>query len=153
MSDDSFVQLSGSQRGPLAGVEPAGAIDGSERIELTIVTRRRAELPLDDAGVPVRLSRAELERSYGADPAEIELVADSLSRLGLEVTGRDAGSRRITVAGPVSALSAAFGAELSMVTSLIPGGSQRVAHRYREGALQIPAELDGIVVAVLGLDD
>ena len=153
MSDDSFVQLSGSQRGPLADVEPAGAIDGSERIELTIVTRRRAELPLDDAGVPVRLSRAELERSYGADPAEIELVADSLSGLGLEVTGRDAGSRRITVAGPVSALSAAFGAELSMVTSAIPGGSQRVAHRYREGALQIPAELDGIVIAVLGLDN
>ena len=57
MSDDSFVQLSGSQRGPLADVEPAGAIDGSERIELTIVTRRRAELPLDAAGVPVRLTR------------------------------------------------------------------------------------------------
>jgi kumamolisin len=153
MSDDSFVQLSGSQRGPLAGVEPAGAIDGSERIELTIVTRRRAELPLDDAGVPVRLTRRELQHSYGADPADLELVADTLSGLGLEVTGRDAGSRRITVAGPVSALSATFGAELSMVTSPIPGGSQRVAHRYREGALQIPAELDGIVVAVLGLDN
>ena len=153
MSDDSFVQLSGSQRGPLAGVEPAGAIDGSERIELTIVTRRRAELPLDDAGVPVRLTRRALQHSYGADPADLELVAATLSGLGLEVTGQDAGSRRITVAGPVSALSATFGAELSMVTSPIPGGSQRVAHRYREGALQIPAELDGIVVAVLGLDD
>ena len=153
MSDDSFVQLSGSQRGPLAGVEPAGAIDGSERIELTIVTRRRAELPLDDAGVPVRLTRRELQHSYGADPADLELVAATLSGLGLEVTGQDAGSRRITVAGPVSALSATFGAELSMVTSPIPGGSQRVAHRYREGALQIPAELDGIVVAVLGLDN
>src|ERR1700723_689741 len=67
MSDDSFVQLSGSQRGPLADVEPAGGIDGSERIELTIVTRRRAELPLDDAGVPVRLTRRELQHTYGAD--------------------------------------------------------------------------------------
>jgi hypothetical protein len=91
MSDDSFVQLSGSQRGPLADVEPAGAIDGSERIELTIVTRRRAELPLDDAGVPVRLTRRELQHSYGADPADLELVADTLSGLGLEVTDRDAG--------------------------------------------------------------
>jgi kumamolisin len=153
MSDDSFVQLSGSQRGPLAGVEPAGAIDGSERIELTIVTRRRAELPLDDAGVPVRLTRRELQHSYGADPADLELVADTLSGLGLEVTGQDAGSRRITVAGTVSALASTFGAELSMVTSPFPGGSERVAHRYREGALQIPAELDGIVVAVVGLDN
>jgi kumamolisin len=153
MSDGSFVQLSGSQRGSLAGAEPAGTIDGSERIELTIVTRRRAELPLDDSGVPVRLTRTELERGYGTDPAELELVADTLSGLGLEVTGRHAGTRRVTVAGTVSALSAAFGAELSMVTSPVPGGSQRVAHRYREGALQIPAELDGIVVAVLGLDN
>ena len=153
MSDDSFVQLSGSQRGPLADVEPAGAIDGSERIELTIVTRRRAELPLDAAGVPVRLTRRELQHSYGADPADLELVADTLSGLGLEVTGQDAGSRRVTVAGTVSALAATFGAELSMVTSPFPGGSERVAHRYREGTLQIPAELDGIVAAVVGLDN
>jgi kumamolisin len=153
MSDDSFVQLSGSQRGPLADVESAGAIDGSERIELTIVTRRRAELPLDAAGVPVRLTRRELQDNYGADPAELELVADTLSGLGLEVTGRDAGSRRVTVAGTVSALADIFGAELSMVTSPFPGGSERVAHRYREDTLQIPAELGGIVVAVLGLDN
>ena len=153
MSDESFVQLSASQRGPLADVEPAGAIDGSERIELTIVTRRRAELPVDAAGVPVRLTRRELQHSYGADPADLELVADTLSGLGLEVTGQDAGSRRVTVAGTVSALAATFGAELSMVTSPFPGGSERVAHRYREGTLQIPAELDGIVVAVVGLDN
>jgi kumamolisin len=149
---DSFVPLSGSERGPLAGVEAAGPVNGSERIEVTIVTRRRAELPRGDTGVPVRLTRTELERRYGADPVELELVATTLSGLGLEVTGRDAGSRRITVAGTISALAAAFGAQLSMVTSPAPDGS-RVAHRYREGTLQIPADLDGIVVAVLGLDD
>ncbi len=153
MTDDSFVQLSDSLRGPLTDVEPAGAIDGSQRIELTIVTRRRAELPVDAAGVPVRLSRRELQDRYGADPADLELVTGTLSGLGLEVTGQDAGSRRITVAGTVSALAATFGAELSMVTSPFPGGSQRLAHRYREGTLQIPAGLDGIVVAVLGLDN
>jgi kumamolisin len=152
MTNDSFVQLSGSQRGPLADVEPGGAIDGSERIELTVVTRRRAELPLDAAGVPVRLTKAELEHRYGADPADLELVAGTLSGLGLEVTAQDAGSRRTTVAGTVSALAATFGAELSMVTSPIPGGSQRVTHRYRVGVLRLPAELDGVVVAVLGLD-
>jgi kumamolisin len=153
MTDDSFVQLSGSERGPLADVEPAGAIDGSERIELTVLARRRAELPVDAAGVPARLTRHELEHHYGADPADLELVAGTLSGLGLEVTGQDAGSRRITVAGTVAALAATFGAELSMVTSPVPGGSQRVRHRYRQGALRIPAELDGIVVAVLGLDN
>ena len=80
-------------------------------------------------------------------------MASTLSRLGLEVTSRDAGSRRVTAAGTLSALSAAFGAELSLVTSPAPDGRGRVTHRYREGALRIPAELDGIVVAVLGLDN
>ena len=41
----------------------------------------------------------------------------------------------------------------SLVSSPDPGRPQRVTHRYREGALRIPAELDGIVVAVLGLDN
>jgi kumamolisin len=152
MTEASFVLLPASERTALPDVEPAGALDGAERAELTVVLRRRAELPLDAAGVPVRLSKDELERRYGADQADAELVAAALAALGLEVTGLDAGSRRVTVAGPVSALSDTFGAELSLVTSAIPGGSQRVTHRYRVGELQLPAELSGAVVAVLGLD-
>jgi kumamolisin len=152
MAGRSFVQLPASERGPLPGAEPAGPVDGSQRAEITLILRRRAELPLDASGAPVRLTRAELEQRYGADPADAELVAGTLSGLGLEVTGQDAGSRRVTVAGTLSALAAAFGAELSLMTSQVPGSSQRVTHRYREGALQLPAELGGVVVAVLGLD-
>jgi kumamolisin len=39
------------------------------------------------------------------------------------------------------------------VTSPHPDGSGDVEHRYRTGALSIPARLSGIVTAVLGLDD
>jgi kumamolisin len=153
MTDDSFVLLPGSERGPLPGAVRVGAIDGSERIEVTLVIRRRAEIPLDALGVPVRRTKAEFERRHGADPADLSLVASTLSRFGLEVTGQDAGTRRGTVAGTVSALAAAFGAELSLVTSPDPVGGGSLTHRYREGSLRIPAELDGIVVAVLGLDN
>ncbi len=153
MPDESFVRLPGSERGPLPGTEPAGAIDGSERIEVTVVTRRRAELRLDASGAPVRITREELDRRYGTDPADLDLVAGTLSGLGLEVTGQDAGSRRVFVAGTVSALAAAFGTELTRVTSPALNGPGRVTHRYREGSLQVPADLDGIVVAVLGLDN
>jgi kumamolisin len=152
MTDHSFVPLPGSERGPLPGAEPAGAVEASERIEVTLVTRRRAELLRDASGAPVRMSLAELEQRHGTDPADLELVAGTLAGFGLEVTSQDAGSRRITVAGPASAMTAAFGAQLSMVSSPVPGGPGRVTHRYREGALRIPAELDGVVVAVLGLD-
>ena len=153
MTDESFVLLPGSERGTLPGAEPTGTVDASERIEVTLVTRRRAELRRDASGAPVRLSRAELEQRHGTDPADLDLVASTLARFGLEVTSRDPGSRRLTVAGPASAMTAAFGAELSLVSSPVPGRARQVTHRYRQGALRIPAELDGIVVAVLGLDN
>jgi kumamolisin len=153
MPDESFVPLPGSGRRALPDAEPSGAVDGSERIELTVITRRRAELRLDASGAPVRISRDDLERQHGADPADLDLVAGTLSRLGLEVTGQDAGGRRVVVTGTVSALAAVFGAELAQVTSPALGDGGRATHRYRVGSLQVPAELDGVVVAVLGLDN
>jgi kumamolisin len=153
MPDESFVRLPGSERSPLPAAESAGPVDGSERIEITLVTRRRAELPRTASGAPVRMTREELEQGYGTDPADLDLVASTMSRFGLELTGQYAGSRRVTVAGTAADLAATFGAELSLVTSPAPDGRGQVTHRYREGSLQVPAELAGIVLAVLGLDN
>lgn len=147
-----FVTLPGSERRPQPGSELVGPVDETERIEVTVVLRRRAALRRDALGVPVRVSRDELQGQHGADPADVELLTDSLSRLGLEVTSQDAGSRRVTAAGNAATVSAAFGTSLSVVTSPSPTGAGRVTHRAREGALLIPAELDGVVLAVLGLD-
>jgi kumamolisin len=155
MTEASFVPLPGSERSPLPAAELAGRLDGSERIEITLVTRRMAELPRTAGGAPARLSGADLRGHHGSDPAEQELVATALTGLGLglQVTSRDPGSRRMTVAGPVSAMEQAFGATLRAVTSTGAGQSRPVPHRYREGSLQVPAELDGILLAVLGLDN
>jgi len=153
MPDESFVPLTGSVRRPLPAAEPAGPVDESELISITVVVRRRAELPRAASGAIVRISREELDLQYGAGQADLNLVTVTLARFGLDTTGQDAGSRRVTLVGSVAALSAAFGAELSRVTSPAPGGRGQVTHRYRVGGLQIPAELDGIVEAVLGLDD
>jgi kumamolisin len=152
MPNESFVTLPGSNRRPVPSAELVGAVEPTERIEVTVILRRRAELPQDALGQPVRLSRSDLERHHGADPADLGLVTSTLSRLGLEVTSQDAGSRRIKAAGPASAMTTAFGAELSVVTSPSLTGPGRVTHRAREGSLRIPAELDSIVIAVLGLD-
>ncbi|SRR5579875_202913 len=144
----SLVRLSGSERAPLAGARPAGPLDESARAEVTLVLRRRAELPDD---VPV-LTPAELAERYGADPADVERVRAVLAGRGLEVTGVHPGSRRVKVAGTVGDLARAFGTTLRQVASPDPAGRGTVTHRYREGPLYLPAELDGIVVAVLGLD-
>jgi kumamolisin len=150
--EQPFVVLPGSERSPQPGSELVGPVNQAERIEVTVLLRRRAELPRDALGVPVRLSLTELQHGHGADPAEVELVASTFSRLGLAVTSQDAGRRRVTATGTAAVLSTVFGTELTMVTSPSLTGTGRVRHRAREGALRIPAELDGVVVAVLGLD-
>jgi kumamolisin len=154
MTDDSYVPLPGSERGPLPGLEPAGPVDSTARIEVTLITRRRAPVPAELVLGPATLSREEFARQHGTDSADLDLIRDVLSRHGIEVTGVDQGARRVTVAGTIAALAETFGASLSMVRSAqpaVPGG--QALHRYREGGLRIPAELDGIVQAVLGLDD
>jgi kumamolisin len=154
MTEPSLVPLSGSTRSALPDASAAGPVDHTKWLEVTVITRRAASLPIGSDGAPLPLSRAELRRRYGSDPADQELVAEVLARLdsAVQVTDRDPGARRITVAGPAAALASAFGTQLSMVTSAGPDGAL-VTHRYRTGSLSIPAELDGVIVAVLGLDD
>jgi kumamolisin len=154
MTTPSLIPLAGSERSELPEAVAAGPVDPAEHVQLTIITRRAAALPRTADGSPVRLSQPALRQRYGGVPADLELVASVLraSDPAIVVTSRDAGARRMTVAGPVGALASAFGADLTLVTSTDPTGAP-VTHRYRTGGLQIPAQLDGIVIAVLGLDD
>ena len=151
MSDESLVQLSGSSRAPLANFEPAGQLNTAERAELTLVLRRRAELPAEIVAGPTVLTSDELAERYGADPADVDLVRRTLASRGLDIAAVHAGSRRVKVAGTLGDLASTFGTRLEQVTSRNLGG-RMVTHRYREGPLYVPAALAGIVLAVLGLD-
>jgi kumamolisin len=149
---EPLVQLAGSERAPLPDVAPAGQLDTSERAELTLVLRRRAEIPAAIVEGPTVLTGDQLAERYGADPADVDLARRTLAGLGLEITAVYPASRRIKVAGTLGELSSVFGAELRQVSSPAPKGSGTVTHRYREGPLFVPAPLDGVVLAVLGLD-
>ena len=153
MPENSFVPLPGSERQPVAGAQPGAELDASTQIEVTLVTRRRERLPAEVVTGPETLSRDELAARHGTDPSDLALIREVLGRFGLTVTGADAGARRVTVTGPVSAFSQAFGATLRRVSAPHPTASGPVQHRYRVGGLHVPAELDGVVLAVLGLDD
>ena len=147
-----LVPLQGSERTELPGAEPAGELDVSATITVTLILRRRADVPRALITGPQTLTSAELRRQYGANPADVALVTEVLSRYGLTVTETRPDSRRLKASGTISALSTAFGATLTLVSSPDPGGGM-VTHRYRYGGLSVPAELSGIVTAVLGLDD
>ena len=129
MPNEPLVPLPGSERPALHAGADAGPVDTSERAELTLVLRRRAPGEL------------------GAADHDVERVRTVLSRLGLSVTSVHAASRRVKVAGAIGELAEAFG------TSLRLAHTHGVTHRYREGALYLPRSLDGIVEAVLGLDN
>src|SRR6266700_7116668 len=154
MPDEShqLVQLPGSERAPLTSATPAGQLDPAERAEVTLVLRRRAELPADIVAGPTVLTHDELAEGYGADPADVDLVRQTLTGLGLEITEVHPATRRVKVAGTIGALSSAFGVTLQQVSSPDPKTGEDVTHRYREGPLFVPAALDGVVLAVLGLD-
>jgi kumamolisin len=149
-----FVPLPGSERTPVPGGRSTGqALDDNQVITVTVLLRRRAELPSELVTGPQTVTTAELGESYGADPADAALVAEVLGRYGLTVTDQLLASRRLMVTGTIAALSQAFGTTLTVVTSPHPDGSGDITHRARTGGLSVPAELDGIIVAVLGLDN
>jgi kumamolisin len=150
---DAFVPLPGSERSAAANARPAGRLDDRARIEATLVLRHRADIPRELIEGLATISRDELAARHGADPADVELVRSVLTRHGVQVSEVDAASRRIKVSGTVAQLADVFGARLSQVTSPSPTGGADITHRHREGGLRLPAELDGVVTAVLGLDD
>ena len=148
----SLVRLAGSERASLPEATEAAPLDTSERAEITVVLRRRAELPAEIVEGPTVLSHAELGEGYGADPADVDLVSRELTSRGLEVTAVHPATRRVKVAGSLGDLSSAFGTTLRLVSSPGPSGHGRVTHRYREGPLYVPAALADVITAVLGLD-
>jgi kumamolisin len=149
-----LVPLSGSERSELPSATPATTpLDPSELITVTVLLRRRAEIPSELINTTATVSTEELGQRYGGDPADATKVADVLGRYGLTVTEFQLASRRLKVTGMVAAMQAAFGTTLTSVTSEHPDGTGSVTHRYRTGGLMVPAELSGIIVGVIGLDN
>lgn len=94
MTSGSFVPLAGSERTAISGVQDLGPVNEQERIEVTVVLRRRAELPDELVFSPEVISQSELADAYGAEQADVELVRETLSGLGLEITATDEASRQ-----------------------------------------------------------
>jgi kumamolisin len=92
------------------------------------------------------LSRAEFARRHGASRADMAAVRRFAEAHGLAVAQEHAGRRTMVLAGTVAQFDDAFGIQLQHCSH--PGGT----YRGRTGPVNIPAELDGIIEAVLGLD-
>jgi len=147
--------LKGSERRPLPDSRALGPADPAERLEVTVVVRSADRQGLQERLQKLaqgersgrHLSRAEFARRHGARRADLDAVRDFAERHGLAVVERHAGRRALVLAGTVAQFNDAFGVELRRYSH--PGGT----YRGRTGPVHVPAELNGIIEAVLGLDN
>jgi kumamolisin len=142
--------LIGSERAAIGNA--TGPVPDDELIQATIVLRRRNDTPPPahyyGAGSPALSSQA-LGEGYGAHPEDLDSVTRLLAARGVRVLHSHAPSRRVRIEGTAAALADLFGARLQQVSRADGAGQSRM----RDGSLTLPAELDGVVTAVLGLDD
>jgi kumamolisin len=147
------VTVAGSDRKAASAAQSLGPVDPSTPIHVTVVLRRKNELPETAAVNSPPLSSAELGERYGADPADVTALVNLLESHGVTVESADAASRRVRASGPAGTLSELFGTDLDQVRTTDPVTGQAIEHRARQGALSVPAEIGDAVVAVLGLDN
>src|SRR5258708_27650144 len=93
------------------------------------------------------MSREEFANEHAADPADLAKVRKFAAAQGLIVCQEHAARRTVVLSGTVEQFNAAFSVQLQQIAH--PGGT----YRGRTGAIQLPQELDGVVEAVLGLDN
>ena len=146
--------LPGSERKPFDHEGSIGTLAATQEtsaahVSVTVVVRRRQ--PLDDELLASRqrrpMSREEFATQYGPDPGSVDLIHQFAREFGLTVEPVAADGRAtVHLSGSMDKMQRAFGVTLQPHTA---GG----ATRLREGAIYLPEDLSGHVLAVLGLDD
>jgi kumamolisin len=141
----THVVLPGSDRPRKEDATRVRDVDPSSVIDVT-VTLRGPKLPEVKPGETI--TRQELEQSYGASPEDIQKVTEALEAFGLKVTDEPAVTRSLRATGTAEQMEQAFHVKLGVY-----GSKDQGEFRGREGSLEIPAALEGIVTGVFGLDE
>jgi kumamolisin len=155
-NQEKCVELKNSARAEMPGAHNIGPADPNERIEVTVILRRASapsafpstdQLGATPPSSRVHLSREAFAATHGASADDIAKIRAFAARYGLEVVSERADRRSVFLAGTAQALGKAFGVQLNRYQS------PKVTYRGRTGTIQIPAELDGIIEGVFGLDN
>jgi kumamolisin len=142
-----FVPLGDSNRPKKADAKRVRDADPKRQIEVTI-SLRGPKLPEPGSTSGPALSREEYASKFGANRQDADTVAQVLQGYGLKVEDISLPTRSMRVTGTVAAMQSAFQTKLGIYHSKEQGD-----FRGREGMLQVPSELGGIVTGVFGLDE
>jgi len=156
MVDNARVPVPGSERKPVPFATAVAEPDPDQRIEVTMLLRSRQpdaaqpDVAALAAALPAErqnLTREEFAARFSAASDDVAQVEAFARDNDLDVVDISLEQRTVVLAGTVAELSQAFAVELHVYEG--PQGR----YRGRTGAVHVPASLDGIVLAVLGLDD
>ena len=117
------IRLKGSERVDMPGARVLAASDPTERLEVTVLVRRRgreqlrgtvAELAAGKSAGPC-LSRAEFAQRYGADASDLAAVRAFAAAHGISVVLEHAARRTVILSGTVAQFSTAFKVQLQQM--------------------------------------
>jgi kumamolisin len=149
------VNLAGSEKATLPGARLLGAADPQERIEITLLLRPMSAIAPASLERTGNLkpherqyqSREEYAATHGADPQDMAKIDAFAHEHGLDVVQTNMAARTVSLSGTIQDLSETFKVTLQMYDH--PSGT----YRGRTGGIEIPAELEGIIQGVFGLDN
>jgi kumamolisin len=152
-ADQARVVLPGSEKAPPPNAVPRKATSVKSQVTVSVIVKRKEPLKINRRGGrasgPVRVSRAEYKKYHSADPDAIKKVKAFAREFNLKVVDdpTQAVRRTVQLTGTAADMQKAFGVVLEQ--KLINGEE----HRVREGGINLPESLTGVVEAVLGLDN
>jgi kumamolisin len=142
----NYVALPKSERTVVPGASLVSPSNPDERLEISVHVRRK--LSRSQQSTPrLNLTHKELEQASGADPDDLKKVADFAQQHGLVIVESSAAKRLVRLSGTVKAFSEAFDVSLGHYEH------PKFTYRGRTGPIGVPKGLDGIITAVLGLDN
>ena len=153
---ENYPRLEGSERKPATGARRVGPADPQEQLSVMIYVRRSPDgPPMPDheywartpPGQRTFVSQDQFAQLYGAAPEDLNNVMAFAQTHGLTVVEINPEARFVIVSGAIAQMNDAFKVDLGRYES------PREKYRGREGHIQLPQELAGVVQSVLGLDN
>lgn len=149
MAFENKIQLTGSDRKAPIDSHKVGKVAPDSLVCVTAILRRTGHQPVvTPTATPKLIARSDFPAQLGADPNDIKLVEDFAHHAQLTIVESSVAKRRVILKGTAAQMAQAFEVKWQLYQD-----ASGQTFRARTGVIKIPTELEGIVVAVLGLDD
>ncbi len=148
MAKSQRVTLKGTEHTPMPGARAIGPTSPHQLIEISVILKHRQTLNLSQHRGQI-LSHTDFAKTYGADPANVDLMRQFARENNLVVLtrGDEVLRRTVTLAGTAADMEKAFNVEL--VGFEHPDGT----YRGHTGPIQVPEAYASIIQGVFGLDN